>query len=128
MAFQQHVLEMANGTLSHRYDALKLTFGNVVDAIKQEHKRIVDEQKARNEAEEAEKRVAVEAEKRAAVAVTKLMARPTLKCQRNSCREVSTKDVQHGNRCSCGYSFACSGCGRAWGGTDTCGGCNKEFR
>ena len=123
---------MANGALPHCFDALRLTFGNVVDAIKQEHKRISDEQKACKEAEEAEKRVAIEVEKRAAAAATQLMARPTLKCQRNkrnNCREVSIQDTLYGNGCSsCGNSLVCSKCNQGWEGSNTCGGCDEVFR
>ena len=68
---------MASGAVPHCYDALKLAFGNTVDAIEQERQRIADERKAR----EAEK--ALE------------MLRPILRCTRpnTNCREVDRKSV-----------------------------------
>ena len=60
-AFQQYVLEVvASGTSPHCYNALKLTFGNTIDAIKRERKGVADEQKAL----EAEKRAAIEVARR----------------------------------------------------------------
>jgi hypothetical protein len=41
---------MASGVSPHCYDALKLTYGNTIDTIKQEHQKIADEQKAHGEA------------------------------------------------------------------------------
>lgn len=106
MAFQQHVLEVAGGMSPHSYDALKMTFGNTIDAIKQESKKIADEEKARKE----------------------LMSRPTLTCKSN-CGEVSFQDVNCGSRCpDCRRALVCSRCKRQWGGTNVCEGCGQVFR
>ena len=54
---QQYVQEAANGASPHFYDALRLTFGNVVGTLKEGRRKAEDEQKAREEAEkQSEKR------------------------------------------------------------------------
>jgi len=37
VAFKQHVQKAASGASPHCYGALRLAFGNTIDAIKQEH-------------------------------------------------------------------------------------------
>jgi hypothetical protein len=44
-AFQECLQEVACGTSTHCYDALKLTFGNAINTIKQERQKIAGEQK-----------------------------------------------------------------------------------
>ena len=130
MTFQQYVLEAAGGASPYRCSALKLTFGNTIDAIKQERQKVEEERKAR---EEAEKQVAIEAERHKVY-----MARPMLECpmtledddwdsyQRMGCGEVSIQDVRNG--CHCGRSLVCSKCHQIWGGGEICVGCDQKFR
>ena len=130
MAFQQHVLEVAGGASSHCYDALKLAFGNTIDAIKQERKKIADEQEARKE---AEKRATIEAEKQAAIEAVKreLMQRPMLTCEWGCHgQEVSIQQANSLSNCrNCGRSFVCSKCRTRWGRTGVvCGSCGEAFR
>ena len=128
MAFQQHVLEVAGGASPHCYDALRLAFGNTIDSIKQERKKIVEEQKARKE---AEKRAAIEAEKQAAIEAVRreLVSLPMLGCERGCQGEVSIQQANSMGGCgSCYGSFVCSKCRRRWEGTGVCGGCGGAFR
>ena len=105
VAFQQHVSEVAGGTLPHCYGALQLTFGNTIDAIKR--KKNADEQKAR---EEAEMRAAIEAE---------LISRPTQKCEQG-CKEISIQYAHREGGCSrCSGSFECSKCHVGWRWSDS---------
>jgi hypothetical protein len=121
VALQRYVQEIACGASPHCYNALKLTFGNTINGIKQERRMIAEEKKVR---EEAEKEAARREE---------LMSRPMLKCtrvgisQEGSCGMVSIRDTRHGIMCSCTRLLACSACNRVWGGTNTCGSCNKAF-
>ena len=117
---QQRILEMAGGASPHRCDALKLAFGNTIDAINQERKKIADERKAR---EEAEKQAAIEAAR-----LRELASRPTLKCRRG-CEEVSIQDAGRGDRCSsCRRPLVCSECNETWNKGNVCVGCGRKFR
>lgn len=122
MAFQQYVLEAASGASPYRYSALRLTFGNTINAIKQERQKIEEEQKAREEAARQEE----------------LMSRPVLECrmtleargweryQRIGCGEMSIQDVT--DACTCGRSLVCSKCHWAWGRGNVCENCDRKFR
>jgi len=128
VAFQQYILEVASGASPHRYGALRLAFGNTIDAIKQERQKIEDERKAREEATRSEE----------------LMSRPTLECRTTGkmgrreigrrgraqtipgCGEVSIQGVV--NKCTCGRSLVCSKCGQTWDGGNACWGCSQAFR
>ena len=117
---QQYVQEAASGASPHCYDALRLTFGNVVGALKEGRRKAEDEQKAR---EEAGKQSAKLSE-----------IRTTLKCAfpRFGCNHPPTDDTKQkypGGRCPmCGVRPVCSGCKQKWGGEDVCRGCGKTFK
>lgn len=124
MVFQQHVLEVAGGASPHCYDALKLTFGNTIDAIKQERKKIAEEQK------EAQKQAIIEAEKQAAIEAVRResVSRPMLKCEMG-CQEVLIQQANGMGQCgNCGRSFVCSKCCTRWGRTGVCVSCGEAFR
>lgn len=138
MAFQRYVMEVASGASPHCSGALKLAFGNTVNVIKQEHQKIEDERRAR---EEAEKQAAIEAARR-----EELMSRPVLECrttwqsgqadywdqyqrnqyQRTGCGEVLVQNV--GNVCACGRALVCSKCSWTWSGGNVCESCGGTFR
>ena len=115
---QQYVQEAASGASPHCYEALRLTFGNVVGALKEGRRKAEDEQKAR---EEAEKQSAELSE-----------TRTTLKCV--SCYNMPTdhtKQKYAGGRCpryGCNMRPVCSGCNQKWRGEDVCRGCGKTFK
>jgi hypothetical protein len=122
--FLQYVQEAASGATPHCYDALKLTFGNTVDAIKQERQKIADKRKAREAEIAREAQIAREAE----------MSRPMLKCTLNNtrCSQVSIANLARSIRkCPswyCSGGLMCSACSWIWGGGENCHGCGKAFR
>ncbi|KAF9779436.1 hypothetical protein BJ322DRAFT_1087472 [Thelephora terrestris] len=136
--FQEYVHEVAGGATPHCYDALKLAFGNTVDAIREERRKIADKRKACEAEIACEAQIAREAqiEREARYAeITRearyaAMSRPTLKCARDTtCGEISIAKAVSGHWCSgYGAELACSACNQKWHAGKFCSGCGKAFR